>query len=817
MRATTCALVVVATAGLGLAWSWVPGFYVAIAAVLVGIHALRRRRSPGSLTRSLLLDITVVNLAFAVANPPTEAAVAPVVVMVTTAALFLGDRKALWIGAYATVGATASFSWARLTDPVVWSPTEALMLVVLSVACFLPMMWWLLKAATAALSERRILEQTLRERESRYRHIAEGVSDAIVTTDESGVIMYANPAVERIFGYQPEELVGKHIVLLMPDRIHDSLGKGSQGYIEVIRHSLEQGGIELTGRHRDGRKLTLEISFGQIVGLDGQRYIGTVRDVTERKEAQEALRESEARYRELFEGVPVGVYRTSIAGEILDANKTLVELLGYESAEELIGRSAQEFYVDPSDREVWKHNVETAEVARVHEIQLQPAGGSPIWVRDSGRDLRDASGRLIGYEGTLEDVTERQLAEERLQAMVESQRHRLLYEKALSACSHALLVGADDRALEEALEALLEATGVNSVFVERNDLDPELGPVTSLIYELNSDRRQPDYERWSRIPWSKMPVAHSYLSRNELYAFSIGQLEGEEKRIYEESNTKSELDIPIFVGNEWLGLVGFTDFERERGWRDEEVTLLRTAAQMIGAFWERQQAHRRLEELVRYKDEFVASVSHELRTPLTAVVGLSEELSSHDPGTFTPEDLQEFHQLIAQQSREVAYIVEDLLVAARVENDAVTVDLQPVDLDEEVTATVTGWPSEFGGVEYVAGGAKVEGDPARIRQIARNLLTNAIRYGGEKVVVATRSQGDRGILQVLDNGSGIDAEDLERIFQPYERSSRANVVKPGSVGLGLYVSRHLAGLMGGDLNCRREDGMTVFELALPLL
>ena len=817
MRAITCALVVVATAGVGAAWTWRPGFVLASAAALIGVHALRRRRRPGSLVSSLLLDITVVNLGLAVSGPPTEVAVAPVVVMVTTAALFLGDRRALWLGVYATLGATAAFTWARLADPVSWSTAEALVLIVLSAGCFLPLMGWLLKEAGNALTQRRLLEQALRERESRYRHIAEGVSDAIVTTDESGVLMYANPAVERIFGYGPDELVGKHMVILMPDRVHDSLGRGSKGYIEVIRQSLEMGGVELNGRHRDGRELTLEVSFGQFVGLDGRRYIGTIRDITERKESQEALRESEARYRGLFEGVPVGVYRTSISGEILDANKTLVELLGYERADELIGRQAQEFYTDPSERDVWRHNVESSDVARAHEIQLHPVGRSPIWVRDSGRQLRAPSGELIGYEGTLEDVTERRQAEERLQAMIESQRHRLLYEKALSACSHALLVGTDDSALEDALQALLDATGVSSVFIERNAHDPELGLVTNLIYELNSERQPPDYERWSRLPWSKMPVAHSYLSRNQSFAFSIGELEGEERRIYEESNTKAELDIPIFVGSEWLGLVGFTDFEMERPWRDEEASLLRTAAQMIGAFWERQQAHRRLQELVDYKDEFVASVSHELRTPLTAVVGLSEELVNQGPESFSPKDLAEFHQLIAQQSREVAYIVDDLLVAARVENNAVTVDLRPVDLDEEVTATITGWPSEFGAVQHDAGGAKVEGDAARIRQVVRNLLTNAIRYGGEEVVVVTSSAGDMGILQVRDNGIGVGAEDLERIFQPYERATSPDGVKPGSVGLGLYVSRHLVRLMGGELTCRREDDMTVFELALPLL
>jgi two-component system sensor histidine kinase MtrB len=197
-------------------------------------------------------------------------------------------------------------------------------------------------------------------------------------------------------------------------------------------------------------------------------------------------------------------------------------------------------------------------------------------------------------------------------------------------------------------------------------------------------------------------------------------------------------------------------------------------------------------------------------------VGLSEELAGNSDG-FSEEDLAEFHQLIAQQSREVAYIVEDLLVAARVEIETVSIDVQPVDLDAEVAATIKGWPSEFGEIAHRPSGAKVEADPTRFRQITRNLLTNAMRYGGDEVVVATHSNGDRGILQVRDNGPGVAPEDLERIFEPYERATDVEVVRPGSVGLGLHVSRQLARLMGGDLTCRREDDETVFELTLPKL
>ena len=815
MRGMASAVTLVAMLALGLAWDWSAAIWVAVIAAAIALHALWRSQKPGPIVESFLVDITAVMGGLFLLAPPTEVGIPPVVALTTAAALFLGDRRAVWVGAYATAGVTATLTWTHIVGANDWTPTESLVLVGISIVAFVPLMGWLLRQANIALSERHLLEETLRERESRYRLITESVSDAIVTTDESGTIVYTNPAVERIFGHTSKELRGADLDVLMPERFRAAHHRGMTDYVETGRRRLDWHELELTGLSRDGSELDLEVSFGEFLGPEGRRFIGTIRDVTERQQAAAALKESEARYRGLFEGVPVGVYRTSPSGEIVDANPTLAELLGHGEPSEVIGRMAQDFYVDPTDREAWQQQVETDETSSAHEIRLERADGTTIWVRDSGRDLRDSNGEVIGYEGTLEDVTERRQAEERLRAMLAAQRRRLLYEEALTACSHALLVGTDDRALEAALDALLSATGVSAVFVERNEEDPDLGLVTNLLYEVDTNGQPPDYEHWRRVPWAEMPGAYSRLSRGEPYAFGVRDLEGEERKFYDGSPTRSELDIPILVAGEWQGLIGFADFEQERPWKEDEIALLRTASQMIGAFWERQQAHQRLQELVHYKDEFVASVSHELRTPLTAVVGLSEELANVPPGSFSLEELGEFHRLIAQQSREVAYIVEDLLVAARVEIETVSIDTQPVDLDAEVAATIDGWPSEFGTAHHQPGGGKVAADPTRVRQIVRNLLTNAARYGGERVVVVTRSESGIGFMQVRDNGKGVDADDVERIFQPYERATQAGSARPGSVGLGLYVSRQLARLMGGDLNCRREDQETVFELSLP--
>ncbi len=231
---------------------------------------------------------------------------------------------------------------------------------------------------------------------------------------------------------------------------------------------------------------------------------------------------------------------------------------------------------------------------------------------------------------------------------------------------------------------------------------------------------------------------------------------------------------------------------------------------------ERKQASERLEQLVRTKDEFVAAVSHELRTPLTAVVGFAQELQQNLEGA-QPFEIEAFVTLIAEQSMEVADLVEDLLVAARVDIDKVAVAPEPVVVKEQIELVLSAWPAEQAAQVAIDGGnEKVFADPVRLRQIVRNLLTNAQRYGGRHIDVQVEEDADMVIVRVRDDGPGIPERDREKIFEPYHRAHRFEG-QPASVGLGLTVSRQLARLMGGDLSYRYEGGLSVFELSLPSL
>lgn len=221
---------------------------------------------------------------------------------------------------------------------------------------------------------------------------------------------------------------------------------------------------------------------------------------------------------------------------------------------------------------------------------------------------------------------------------------------------------------------------------------------------------------------------------------------------------------------------------------------------------ERRDTQIALQRALKEKDTLIATVSHELRTPLSAVVGLSASLLESDE--LTPE-AQELLELIANQSTEMSQIIEDLLVSARADRLELSVDLAPVDGKTEVLAAVAGRDVAVRSVD----GIFVLADPIRLRQVIRNLVTNAERYG--RPPIAVEVEADNGVVrfEVSDSGPPIPAEDRDRIFEPYE-TAHGNSPVAGSVGLGLALCRTLARRMSGDITYR-HDGRSVFSLQLP--
>ncbi|MEX2278918.1 MAG: HAMP domain-containing sensor histidine kinase [Acidimicrobiia bacterium] len=222
----------------------------------------------------------------------------------------------------------------------------------------------------------------------------------------------------------------------------------------------------------------------------------------------------------------------------------------------------------------------------------------------------------------------------------------------------------------------------------------------------------------------------------------------------------------------------------------------------------------KLEESLATKDRFVATVSHELRTPLTAVVAFAEML--RDQAGLADEERSEFVGLIADQSRELSHLIEDLLVFARLDTHDLDVSIRQADLRAEVLAALSPWVvGRSIEVDYDRLDLTVLADPGRLRQIVRNLVANAVKHGGERIGVSAAEVDGQCHLVVHDNGPGVPVGSEDRLFEPF--SHRPDTTGQSlSAGLGLNVSLRLAGLMGGTLEYRRVDARTEFVLVLPL-
>ncbi|MBT8207369.1 MAG: PAS domain S-box protein [Acidimicrobiia bacterium] len=230
---------------------------------------------------------------------------------------------------------------------------------------------------------------------------------------------------------------------------------------------------------------------------------------------------------------------------------------------------------------------------------------------------------------------------------------------------------------------------------------------------------------------------------------------------------------------------------------------------------EQMAAEQRLVELLASKDELIASVSHELRTPLTAVVGYAEILRDQRDA-LSVDERDEIIGSIVGQGSDLADIVEDLLVAARSEDDGLRVRSEPVHLRSEAMSALQSLSRHDAvvGTEVAGQDVVAFGDPVRVRQIIRNLVSNAVRYGGPSIRLGIDSDGSRARLVVIDDGVGVPPDERRWIFEPYHRSHPQKGLT-AAVGLGLTVARKLARLMDGELTYRYEENESLFELTLP--
>ena len=495
---------------------------------------------------------------------------------------------------------------------------------------------------------------------------------------------------------------------------------------------------------------------GRVVVIQG---VGIVVALTLVNVLKRVVFDSITRYVELFDSVPVGLYRSTADGRILAANRKLAHMLGYETVADLLAVNARDLYVDPSVRdEIMGQNRE--ENADLH-FQLLRRDGRAIWVRETNREVRNPDGSLAHYEGAIEDVTDRIRAEQSA-----ARAQRLFAVSFESAPIGMALVSSDGRFLR-----------VNRAFCE--------------LFRRSA-------KSFARLDVDRVLRAADDPGDRPVIPIAAGR------------STEVERRLRAADGTEFWGRISLSSVPADAG-RDGFLVL------QVSDVTAQRRLQEHLEDLVRAKDEFIASVSHEIRTPLTAVMGFASELQANVE-RYSAQELADLLGVVAEQAGSVSHIVEDLLVGARADIGRLVVDPRPIDVREEVERAILDCEHERrergAEVKINGDGARALADPGRFRQVVRNLLTNAYRYGGSSVEVRIANGGKTVHVLVVDDGDGVPEGREQAIFEPYQRG-HDTVGATGSIGLGLAVSKKLARLMEGDLVYRYENGMSVFEFALP--
>jgi two-component system OmpR family sensor kinase len=214
----------------------------------------------------------------------------------------------------------------------------------------------------------------------------------------------------------------------------------------------------------------------------------------------------------------------------------------------------------------------------------------------------------------------------------------------------------------------------------------------------------------------------------------------------------------------------------------------------------------------RSKDQLIANLSHELRTPLTGIY--TAALALEDTGYSEPVLATELNGMIIEQSADLTRMVEDLLVSAQADAGRLRFDLAAADIDTIVRSLGSEFMRSGADILIETEAAHVLVDDGRLRQILRNLISNAVRYGGSTIEIEGRIDGSDYLLAVSDNGPGVPPDLQVRLFERFVHQGDAPLIV-GSVGLGLAISRVLARGMRGEISYRRDNGRTTFEVTVP--
>jgi PAS domain S-box-containing protein len=652
--------------------------------------------------------------------------------------------------------------------------------------------------------------------ERQTRQIIETAYDAFVSIDAEGRVTGWNTQAEATFGWMRDEVLGRSLAeTVIPERYREAHRQGLRRFAQTGKGSKLAQRLEMTALRRDGQEFPVEFTISVLWNGCDHSFHAFLRDVTQRNHAERELRESEERFRLLIDNVTdYAIFMLDPEGNIATWNRGAERLSGYAS-EEIIGRHVSELYL-PEDTQNGEPAAALARAAREGHVEHQGwrvrKDGTPFWTGASLTALRGEDGELRGFSKITRDLTERRLAD--------------LYEQTLHAATRVL---AESGTLEEALPALLEATGhslgweVGDFWMAAEGSAPSELESVAFWHSLAEAPIEFKAETM-RIPlrigegltggvWASaeprwiqdVAVDEEFLRRDAALA----------------SGLHAAISIPVKSGRQVLAVMEF--FSEEIRQPDPALLeMLHGLSHQIGQFIHRKQAEA---EADRIKAEFFALVSHELRTPLTSIVGYLELLGEDPSERRSTEQRQEFLGIIDRNSQRLLRLVGDLLFVAQVESGKVEFERGPVKLSEVACESVDTFRARAAS-EGLELRSEIEdvgvslGDGGRIGQALDNLVANAVKFtpGGGTVTLRLHPEGQtQAVMEVADTGVGIPKSEQGQLFERFFRADAAKAQSIEGTGLGLSIVETIVSGHGGKVSFESEEGVgTTFRITLPL-
>lgn len=268
---------------------------------------------------------------------------------------------------------------------------------------------------------KRNADEILPGADAMFRSLFDFAPDAIIVVNNNGSILQANAQAEKIFGYRKNELIGKLVDSLIPERFRKSHDEHLKEYVKNPRKRFMGEELGLYGLRKDGTEFPVDIALSHIAAKDGIIVLSIVRDITEHKRMEEALRVSEEKFRRIFENAAEGIFQTSMDGRILAANPACVTLLGYASSEEFIASvtDVRKLYAETGRRLYLVRMIKEEGSVSDFEAIINKKDGSKIWVSINAHALRDAYDKIVGLEGMVIDITHRKRAQKNFQMLID--------------------------------------------------------------------------------------------------------------------------------------------------------------------------------------------------------------------------------------------------------------------------------------------------------------------------------------------------------------------------------------------------------------